>query len=409
MSADTVLDRFLRYVRVDTQSAHDATTFPSTMRQFDLARILVDELIHLGVTDAAVDQFCIVTGTIPSNCSSTHSIGLIAHVDVSPDAPGSGVKPIVQEVVATGKPIQLPGDPSVVIPWEQLERYKGDKIISSDGTTLLGADDKAGVAIIMDAIQNIMQVEPTRPRPKIRVIFTPDEEVGGGTDHIDIAKLGVEYAYTVDGGEIGELEIENFNAYKAIFECTGVQVHPGMSFQKMANAAIIVSEFVTLLPAEKRPETTKDMDGFIHLCNLEGDAGKSKATFILREFTMDGMKKLMALMDAAAQFLRIRYPRATIPPITYTQQYTNMRSVIDAHPAVVDRAAEAMRQAGITPKVTQIRGGTDGARLCEMGLPCPNLFAGGVNFHAKSEFVPLSALTKGSEVIRNLCFLWASN
>eukprot|EP00727_Mastigamoeba_balamuthi_P012163 m51a1_g757 putative peptidase t (409) ;mRNA; r:535707-537155 len=408
MMEEEVVERFMRYVRVHTTSDGESQSSPSTARQFDLARLLVDELRALGLRDARVDDHCVVSATLEASGSDA-SIALLAHLDTAEDAPGEGVVPVAHELVgdkAAGD-LQLTGDPSVVIPAGDLDPYRGQTVITSSGTTLLGADDKAGLAIIMAALGRL--VKEGGKHPRVVVLFTPDEEIGRGADHVDVKGLlasGVRAAYTIDGGAVGELECETFNATAAELVVEGVSVHPGYALGKMANAAQIAADFAASLPASERPETTSDRQGFIHLRELSGTLDRATAKFIVRDFTLDGEQRLIALMQAAAERARKANPRARVT-LTTRRQYLNMRAVLDQHPRAVEAAQEAYERAGVAPVMVPVRGGTDGARLCEMGLPCPNIFAGGLNFHSKREFVPVESLVKGVSVVESLCRVWA--
>jgi tripeptide aminopeptidase len=370
-----LLERFLKYVSVDTQSDPAAGDFPSTSGQLTLLRTLSDELRAMGASDVAMDSHGYVTATIPATpgCENEPVIGLLAHVDTSPDAPGANVRP-------------------------QLSRIKGDTIITSDGTTLLGADDKAGVAEIMTAADILLSEsaapQPTsRPHGRIRIAFTPDEEIGRGVDHFDVAAFGADFAYTIDGGEVGELEFENFNAAAAHITIHGISAHPGDAKGKMVNALRIASEFDSAIPANERPETTEGYEGFFHLMRMEGSVTHAEMEYIVRDHDRAKFEERKnRLLEIAA-----RYDGHVT--VALKDQYYNMREVLEHHPEVVERAKKAMVAAGVTPRVKPIRGGTDGARLSHMGLPCPNIFAGGINFHSLSESVSLGAMEKAVRVI----------
>jgi tripeptide aminopeptidase len=372
-----LLERFLRYVSVDTQSDPASETYPSTPGQLTLLRILADELRSLGAEDVEMDSHGYVTATIPATRGFEHKpvIGFLAHVDTSPDAPGAGVRP-------------------------QLSRIKGETIITSDGTTLLGADDKAGVAEIMTAAEILLSERAAasgrsaaRPHGRIRIAFTPDEEIGRGVDHFDVEAFGAEFAYTMDGGEVGELEFENFNAAEAKVTIQGRSAHPGDAKGKMINALRLASEFDAAIPDTERPETTEGYEGFFHLMRLEGSVSHAEMEYIVRDHDRARFEERKnRLLEIAARY----DGRVTV---ALRDQYYNMREVLEHHPEVVERAKKAMVAAGVTPRVKPIRGGTDGARLSYMGLPCPNIFAGGVNFHSLSESVSLRAMEAAVRVI----------
>ncbi len=411
----SVKDRFLRYVKIDTQSQEDVEDYPSTKKQFDLLRPLVDELKDLGVADAAVDKYGYVTATIPSNLSAEKSkcvavIGFIAHVDTSPAISGKDVKPVVHENYQGGD-IVLPGDPEQVIrtsDYPNLEkRYKGMDIITSDGTTLLGADDKSGVAEIMTAVDVLMQNPDIKHGP-IRIGFTPDEEVGSGTKYFDVKKFGAAYAYTMDGGPIGEIELETFNAFAATIKITGIGVHPGYAKDKLVNAIRVFADIVTRLPKDMAPETTEDRQGYIHPYDFNGQAEEVTVKMLLRDFDMDGIDAKKDIITNVVEEVRGLYPKAKIG-LEFKEQYLNMRYPIEKEPRVLEYAEEAIRRAGVEPHYTVIRGGTDGAKLTYEGLLTPNLFAGGEAFHSKIEWVPVQVMEKSVETIVNLAVVWAEN
>lgn len=405
------VQRFVRYARIDTTSSDTSTTAPSTARQFDLAAVLVAELRALGLADAAVDpRTCVVRATLPAAGgvpSDARGIALLAHLDTSPDAPGAGVRPLVHTVQSPAQDVVL-ADGVRITAADVADCAAGARIITSDGTTLLGADDKAGIAIIMGALCRILQQQQKQkqtPRPAVHVLFTPDEEVGRGTEGVDVDELrrSVSCAYTVDGDKVGALETETWTAHKAVLSVTGVGVHPGYAFGRMANAAQIAADFAARLPASQRPETTRDRDGFIHLHAIEGSVERATATFIVREFDDARLEALLQTLRDTALAVQAENPRAKVELAT-SLQYSNMRKFLDQAPEVVDAAVAAYRAAGVEPVLRSIRGGTDGSRLSALGVPCPNIFAGGMLFHSRSEFLPIESLLKGVDVVEALIF-----
>ncbi|MCQ2149715.1 MAG: peptidase T [Bacteroidales bacterium] len=404
---ENILDRFLRYVSVDTQSDESSASQPSTARQFDLLRMLCAELKDMGV-DARLDGNGYVMASIPSNIDTkVPKIGFIAHVDTSPDAPGSSVKPQIIKRY-DGAPIALQGVPGLFLDpaeFPELLSHRGETLITTDGTTLLGADDKAGVAEIMDAVQYVMS-HPGFRHGEIRVAFTPDEEIGRGVAAFDVAAFDADYAYTMDGGEVGELEFENFNAAAATVHIQGRNVHPGYAKGKMKNAIRIGMEFDSLLPADQKPETTEGYEGFFHITGFEGTVEEAEFSYIIRDHSMELYERKKDMMVACADEINSRYGDGTAR-VEMRHQYYNMRKQVEPHYHIVEKAVKAMEMEGIKPKIQPIRGGTDGANLSFMGLPCPNIFAGGLNFHGKMEFVPLESMEKASAVIRNIISLYA--
>ena len=394
-----VLERFLRYVKIDTQSKDEQEQFPSTEKQFDLANLLARELKELGLVDATVDENCYVTATLPGNTPTKAVVGLIAHMDTSPEAAGNDVKPQIVENYQGGD-ITLPGDPNEAIPAEQLAKYRGQDIVTSDGTTLLGADDKCGIAEIMTAV-SIMVRDPSIKHGTIKIGFTPDEEVGRGVDKFDVEAFGADLAYTVDGGEIGEIEDENFNAHGANLLIKGYNVHPGYAYNKMTNAIRAMGDFISMLPRDMAPETTRDKEGYLHPVVFSGDVGSVRLKLLIRDFTDEGSASLEKILRDNAKKLREMYPEAEIV-LEVTESYRNMKEQLDKHPHIMDNAIKAIEMAGIEPIRKPIRGGTDGSRLSFMGLPTPNLFGGGINFHSVREFVPVQSMEKAVEVILNL-------
>ena len=402
-----LLDRFLKYVAYDTQSDENSTTFPSTEKQKVLLEALKEEMEALGMTEVTMDKHGYVMGTIPATkgCELAPVIGFIAHVDTAPDMSGAGVKPHIIECY-DGEDIALNNALTMrVADFPELAFFKGHTLIHTDGNTLLGADDKAGVAEIMTAAEHLL-THPEIPHGKIRIGFTPDEEIGRGVDFFDVAAFGADFAYTVDGGMEGELEYENFNAASAKVEIQGRNVHPGYAKNKMINAIEVAGDMLHLLPAEERPEHTEGYEGFFHCVGMSGTVEKATLTYIIRDHDADRFERRKRFMWSAVDFLRAKYG-GDVVNLTLKDQYYNMRKMVEPHPQVIDRALEAMEMAGVKPLVRPIRGGTDGARLSFMGLPCPNLFTGGMNFHGKFEYCSLTTMKKAQQVILNLATLWA--
>ena len=406
---ERILDRFLRYVAVDTQSNEESESQPSTAKQLNLLRMLRDELEALGV-QATLDEYGYVMATIPSNISSkVPAIGFIAHVDTAPDASGADIKPqIINEY--DGGEIELKGVPGLSLKpseFPEMLHYVGETLITTDGTTLLGADDKAGVAEIMDAVQYMVE-HPDFKHGEIKIGFTPDEEIGRGVVKFDVPKFGADYAYTMDGGEIGELEFENFNAASAKIHVQGRNVHPGYAKGKMQNAILVGMELNSLLPVEQRPEYTEGYEGFFHLIGFSGSVEEADITYIIRDHDRQKFEEKKKTVLDCCDFINLKYGQGTANPVV-KDQYYNMREQVEPHYHVVEKAVKAMEMAGIKPKIQPIRGGTDGANLSFKGLPCPNIFAGGLNFHGKMEFVPLRSMEKASEVILNIISLYAES
>ncbi len=410
---EPLLERFKRYVEIHTSSDEDSETCPSTERQWDLLRMLHEELLGLGVKDASIDENGYVFGTIPSTLSDGDTnavpvIGFIAHADTVPTVSGENVRPIIHENYQGGD-IVLPGDHTKIIhadDYPNLEsRYIGMDIVTSDGTTLLGADDKAGVAEIMTAVELFMQ-NPDLKHGTIRVGFTPDEEIGRGANHFDVKRFGAEFAYTMDGGPLGEIEYETFNAFSAEIAIEGVSAHPGYAKDKLVNAMRVAAEFITELPAEMSPERTDQRDGYIHPYVMNGKSESVLIKMILRDFEMKGIEKHKEIIDTIVARLAKKHPEARISA-SYKESYRNMRYVIDEEPRLVAFADEAVRRVDVEPHHELIRGGTDGARLSYMGLPCPNLFAGGEGIHSEREWVPVQVMEKAAETILRLSEIWA--
>ena len=404
---EKILDRFLRYVAVDTQSNEESESQPSTAKQLNLLAMLRDELLALGV-EAELDEYGYVMGRIPANTDKpVPKLGFIAHVDTAPDASGADIKPQVIENYDGGD-IALKGVPGLFLrpsEFPEMLAHKGKTIITTDGTTLLGADDKAGAAEIMDAVQYIME-NPGFKHGEIRVGFTPDEEIGRGVVKFDVAKFDADYAYTMDGGDIGELEFENFNAAAATVRIQGRNVHPGYAKGKMKNAMRIAIELNSLLPVEQKPEYTEGYEGFFHLIGFNGTVEEATISYIIRDHDMDLYEHKKAVMQECVDFINRKYGEGTAVA-TIRHQYYNMRKEVEPHYHVVEKAVKAMEMEGIKPRIQPIRGGTDGANLSFMGLPCPNIFAGGLNFHGKMEFVPLESMEAAAKVILNIISLYA--
>lgn len=402
MKMENILDRFLRYVSVDTQSCEESETQPSAARELDLLRMLNDELKNMGI-ESDIDEYGYVMAKIPSNISrKAPSIGFIAHADTSPDASGKNVKPQIIENYDGGE-IPLKGAEGLSLKpseFPELSDYKGQTLITTDGTTLLGADDKAGVAEIMDAAQFIAS-HPEFRHGEIRIGFTPDEEIGRGVVKFDVEKFGADYAYTMDGGAIGELEFENFNAASAKIHIQGRNVHPGYAKGKMKNALRIACELNSLLPAHECPEETEGYEGFYHLTAINGTVEEADMSYIIRDHDRGKFEERKKLMQKCADAINAKYGAGTANA-SINDQYYNMKEQIEPHRKIIDIAVKAMEEAGVKAKIQPIRGGTDGANLSFKGLPCPNIFAGGLNFHGKMEFVPLESMEKASRVILNI-------
>ena len=400
-------ERFLRYVAVDTQSCEESDTFPSTAKQFDLLNMLVDEMRMLGLEDVSIDKYGYAMGTIPATkgFETAPVIGFIAHVDTSPDMSGAGVKPRIIECYDGGD-IVLNGALTMrVADFPELKQFVGHTLIHTDGTTLLGADDKAGVAEIMTAAEYLMS-HPEVGHGKIRIGFTPDEEIGRGVDFFDVAAFGADFAYTMDGGYEGELEYENFNAASAKIDIQGRNVHPGYAKNKMINAIDVACELNAMMPAHERPQHTEGYEGFFHCVGISGTVERAQISYIIRDHDAERFERKKVWMWSCLDLLQKRYGEGVLS-LVIRDQYFNMRKQVEPHPQVIDKALEAMRLADVQPVVRPIRGGTDGARLSFMGLPCPNIFAGGMNFHGKFEYCSLNSMEKAVKVIVNLATLWS--
>ncbi len=400
-------ERFLKYVSFDTQSDENSDTYPSTEKQKVLLNYLADEMRTLGMSDVTMDQYGYVMGTIPATAGMENApvIGFIAHVDTSPDMSGKDVKPRIVENYDGGD-IVLNGHLTMTVrDFPELKLFKGHTLIHTDGTTLLGADDKAGVAEIMTAAEYLMS-HPEIKHGKIRIGFTPDEEVGRGVDHFDVAAFGADFAYTVDGGYEGELEYENFNAASARIHIQGRNVHPGYAKGKMLNAIEIACELNALVPAVERPEYTEGYEGFYHCVSFNGTVEQADIAYIIRDHFTEKFEQKKVYMWSVVDLLAKKYGQGVLS-LQIKDQYFNMRKMVEPHPQVIEKAKQAMELSGVTPIVRPIRGGTDGARLSFMGLPCPNLFTGGMNFHGKFEYCSLDTMQKAQQVILNLAELWA--
>lgn len=405
---ENMVQRFLNYVTIDTKSEHDSENFPSTKTQFDLAKVLVEELKELGLKDASVDENCYVMATLPSNMDKdVPTIGFIAHMDTSPDMSGQNVKPKIVENY-NGKDIILNEEKNIVlspVDFPDLKKYVGKTLITTDGTTLLGADNKAGIAEIMSAVEYLVN-NPEVKHGTIKVAFTPDEEVGRGADYFDVKKFGADFAYTIDGGEIGELEYENFNAAGVKVTIHGRNIHPGTAKNKMINSMEIAMELNSMLPENQKPQYTEGYEGFFLLTEINGDVEETNVNYIIRDHFMDSFEAKKALMQNAVDYLNAKYGENTVE-VVIKDQYYNMKEKIEPVMHIVDTAKAAMEEVGVTPIIKAIRGGTDGARLSFMGLPCPNIFTGGHNFHGKYEYICVESMNKAVEVILKIVELYS--
>jgi tripeptide aminopeptidase len=403
-----VVDRFLKYVKYDTESSTTTGTTPSTAKQLILAEELKKELISIGLDDVTLDKNGYVMATLPSNSSKQiPTIGFVAHMDTSPDLTGKNVNPRIIKNY-DGKDIVLNKEQNIILSpndFPELNKSNGLDLIVTDGTTLLGADDKAGIAEIMTAMQYLKE-HPEIEHGKIRICFTPDEEIGEGADHFDVNKFGAEWAYTIDGGELGELEYENFNAAGVNVKIQGRSVHPGYAKDKMINALVIANKLVSLIPENQRPEHTSDYEGFFHLTNISGSVDFATLSFIIRDHDKTLFEKRKDLMIDTVAYLQKLYPSSNIK-LEIKDQYYNMREKVEPVIHIVNLAYNAMEDLGIAPIVKPIRGGTDGARLSFMGLPCPNIFAGGLNFHGRYEYIPVQSLEKATQLIVKIAELTA--
>lgn len=400
----TIVERFLKYVSFDTQSAEDTDTTPSTEKQWALARFLKEELEGIGLTEVEIDEHAYVYATLPANTDKPlPTVGFIAHMDTSPDCSGKDVKPrIVKDY--DGDDIVLDEAAGIVTSpkkFPELLDHVGEDIIVTDGHTLLGADDKAGIAEIVQAMVYLI-AHPEVKHGRIRVGFNPDEEIGLGAHRFNVEKFGCDFAYTMDGGELGELEFENFNAASAKVEVTGVSVHPGYAKNKMVNAARVATEYASLMPAAETPERTAEYEGFYHLLGMSGNVEKATLTYIIRDHSRARFEERKEYAAAVGELLNKKYGAGTVK-VTLADQYYNMREKVEPVMHIIDTALDAMKDCGIQPRVRAIRGGTDGAQLSFKGLPCPNIFAGGLNFHGPHEFLPIPSLEKASMVVVKIC------
>jgi len=403
-----IVKRFLEYTQFDTQSAEDSQTTPSTEKQWKFARFLRDQLEDIGLKDVELDDCGYIYATLPANTDKdAPTVGFISHYDTSPDCSGADIKPRIVENYDGGD-IVLDDEAGIVTSpqkFPELKAHVGEDIIVTDGHTLLGADDKAGIAEIVQAMVYLME-HPEIEHGKIRVAFNPDEEIGLGAHKFDVEKFGCEWAYTMDGGDVGELEFENFNAASGHIDITGISVHPGSAKGKMVNAIRVASEFIQSLPQNEVPETTEGYEGFFHVVGIEGGVERASVSYIIRDHDRERFEQRKRLFRKTADALNEKYGTGTILA-TLKDQYYNMREQIEPVMHVIDIAIKAMADAGVSPRVQAIRGGTDGAQLSFKGLPCPNIFAGGLNFHGPHEFLPIPNMEKAMQVVVNICRLVA--
>ena len=400
-------ERFLKYVGFDTQSDENSITFPSTDKQLVLLRALKEEMEAMGMTEVSIDEHGYVMGSIEASAGYEDCpvIGLLSHVDTSPDMSGAAVRPqIIRNY--NGEDIALNADVTMkVSDFPELKFFEGHTLITTDGTTLLGADDKAGVAEIMTAAEYLLS-NPEVKHGKIRIGFTPDEEIGRGVDYFNVEAFGAKYAYTVDGGMEGELEYENFNAAGAKLSIDGRNIHPGSAKDKMVNAIQLAMEVNSLLPAVMRPEHTEGYEGFFHLVGIKGEVEQAEMSYIIRDHDREKFEQKKALIRSAVEYVNTKHGGEYVH-LVLKDQYYNMREMVEPHPAIIQKAMQAMEEAGVQPIVKPIRGGTDGSRLSYMGLPCPNLFTGGMNFHGKFEYISLDSMYRSVQTLVNLVKLWA--
>lgn len=411
MYKHTVEERFIRYAKIDTTADPESSTFPSSLKQKDLGKVLVEELLTIGISDAEMDEWGYVFGTLPNNTKKDLPvICMCAHMDTAPDCSGTNVKPIVHRNYQ-GSPIVLPDDNSQVITTEQhpyLKEKIGDDLITASGLTLLGADDKAGIAIIMDLIQYLIK-HPEIPHPSIRVLFTPDEEVGRGVEHLDMAKLNADFGYTLDGGTLGSLEDESFSADSVTITLEGKSAHPGYAKGKMVNALKVLAEFVSKLPKDSwSPETTSGREGFVHPTHFSGGMEDAQVSFIIRDHDTSKLAEYEERLEGLLKETLQGYPPLKFQFIV-KEQYRNMKEVLNEYPFVSEYALEAMRNAGIEPKAQIIRGGTDGSRLSFMGLPCPNIFTGEMAIHSRHEYVSVQDMEKAVQTLVELMKIWSEH
>jgi tripeptide aminopeptidase len=397
---EKLLERFLSYVRENTMPDEEATTCPSSERQLRFAGKLAGELKKIGLAEVSLDTNGYVMATVPANDGSNNPvIGFIAHMDTSPEAPSENIRPVVHKDY-DGEDIILDSKTNVILSvndFPELKNYKGQTIITSDGSTLLGADDKAGIAEIVTAMERLIE-HPELRHGKIRIAFTPDEEIGRGADKFDVAAFGADYAYTVDGGEIGELEYENFNAAAAVIKIYGRNVHPGTAKGSMINSIRLSQQLNSLLPENEKPEYTSDHEGFFHLFDLKGSVEETTMKYIIRDHNHEKFLRRKEQIEEAAEMVRSENRGASIE-VVIKDQYYNMKEIIEKHYYIIENAISVFRKAGVEPKIIPVRGGTDGSRLSFVGLPCPNIFTGGHNYHGRFEYVPLESMSKAVDVI----------
>jgi tripeptide aminopeptidase len=406
LATTSLVERFLEYVKIDTTSDEHSSSCPSTERQFVLANLLVEQLREMGISEAAVDENCYVTATLPGNVKGRETVGLIAHLDTSPAAPGANVRPILHEdydgssiELADGVVIEIEDNP-------ELQRCIGDTIITADGSTLLGADDKAGIAIVMAALEHYLK-NPGLLRPTVRIAFTPDEEIGRGTAKFPIETFGADLAFTIDGSFDGEVNVETFHADSAHVTITGISTHPGTAKGKLVNALRHMAVFLSRLPAEVSPECTEGREGFIHPYELTGDASSCKCHLILRDFDREALSALGEQVKQIAASVQRDEPRLKVG-VEIKPSYPNMYEYLKDRPEIAERLQEAVRRAGVEPNLKPVRGGTDGSLLTQKGLPCPNVFAGGVNFHGQTEWVSTRSMGLSLCTVLNLLTLYAN-
>ncbi len=400
---EKVAERLIRYAKIDTQSDEKSDKCPSSDKQWTLAKLLEEEMNSIGLEQVKLDDNCYLTATLESNFRSTLPVmGLIAHMDTSPDMSGNGVNPrIIQDY--DGSDIILNEKEKIILSpadFPELLYYKGNDLITTDGTTLLGSDDKAGIAEIVTAVEYFIQ-NPGIEHGRIRICFTPDEEIGRGADRFNVEEFGADFAYTIDGGQIGELEFENFNAALATINISGRNVHPGTAKNQMINSINIANELINMLPNDQKPEYTTGKEGFFHLMDFTGTVEESKLRFLIRDHDREKFEIKKRLLNSVKEFLNLKYGTGRVT-INIKDQYYNMREKVEPHYHIIELAVDAMTEAGIKPLIQPIRGGTDGARISFMGLPCPNIFAGGHNFHGKYEFIPVNSMIKAVNTITNI-------
>ncbi len=397
---NSLLNRFLQYVQIDTQSDENSKTYPSTQKQWDLARLLEKELKAFGLDNVKLDKYGYVTATLPSNIDKKIPvIGFFAHMDTAPDMSGKNVKPQIFENY-DGNNIAINKESDIILSvkdFPELKNYTGQTIITASGDTLLGADDKAGIAEIMTAIEFLTK-NPEIKHGTIKIAFTPDEEIGKGVDHFDVKKFGADYAYTLDGGPLGELEYENFNAAMAKINIQGRNIHPGYARGRMINAILVATEINAMLPLEQRPELTQNYEGFFHIVKFKGTVENAEIEYIIRDHNLQKFEQKKEIIKNIVALTNQKYNHK-VATLELKNQYFNMREKVEPVIHIVENAKQAMLELGITPEIKPIRGGTDGARLSYMGLPCPNLFTGGHNYHGKYEFIPLESMEKAVQVI----------